>query len=161
MPRVLKGDIFATARANNSELAVVFGSIEFNQMNMYWRQFTRTIASLSHIRNPFSELSQQPCEYANGRWLWFIGAHHDDGLSDSDIVKALEAAFSWAHQMGLKAIITNGIADTGDVCDVTVKQKNNDHRAQLLIGLTTDFERRFSLDITLVSLNNVFTRNVP
>lgn len=161
MPRVLKGDIFATARAKNSELAVVFGSIEFNQMNMYWRKFTRTIASLRHIRNPFSELSQQPCEYANGRWLWFIGAHHDDGLSDSDIVKALEAAFSWAHQMGLKAIITNGIADTGDVCDVDEKQRNNDHRAQLLIGLTTDCERRFNLDITLVSLNNVFTRNAP
>lgn len=161
MPRLLQGDIFTTATAQSSDLTVVFGSIEFNLMNMYWREFARTVASLRQIRDPFSDLSSQPYEYAHGRWLWFIGVRHDDGLTDSGVGEVLEAAFSWAHLNGLKTIITNGTSDKGNAGNPTEKQKSNDRRARFLIASTTDCERRFGLDITLVSLNHVFTRNAP
>ena len=161
MPRVLQGDIFATARAHESELTIVFGSMGFNHMKLYWPMFAVTVASLSHIRDPFSDVLPQPYEYTPGRWLWFIRERENHGMTESDVRYALDAAFSWARQNGLKTVITNGIADTVDHSDIAAKQKSNDRRARLLIGLASDCERRFGLDITLVSLGTVFTRNVP
>ncbi len=161
MPRVLQGDIFATARAHDSELAIVFGSIGFHPMNLYWPTFKVTVASLSHIYDPFSDGLPQPFEYTPGRWLWFIRERDNQGMTESDVRYELDAAFSWARQNGLKTVITNGIADTVDHYDSEAKRKSNDHRARLLIGLASDCERRFGLDITLVSPGTVFTRNVP
>lgn len=156
MPRVLQGDIFATGRESDSELIVAFGAHGFNSFGTYWGEFASAVANANHIHRHFEPRSRQPYEYAPKLWFWWIETPNRDGMTETDVLDALDTAFSWAHKNCLTTVITNGIGDT-PINGRT--RQGNDDRASFLIDLCSDYENKYGLAITLVNLSDVFSRN--
>lgn len=130
-------------------------------MGYLWRAFAATVDSLRHILDPFSEELCRPYEYTPGRWLWFIRERNNRGMTESEARHAFHIALSWAHQNGLKTVITTGIADSGDRNDNNAIQKSNDRRARFFLELASDYECSLGVAISLISVDNVYTRNAP
>ena len=80
-------------------------------------------------------------------------------MTDQEITDTLNQTFAWARQQGLTTVITNGIADVHHGGDTAANRASDDHRTVFLIGLVSDHERHSCLQVTLISLNDVFVRN--
>jgi hypothetical protein len=159
MADLLQGDIFTVATERQCELTVVFGHIGMNGMDADWRQFVATRPRLAHILNPFSEVHSQSVKLGDRQWLWFVPAGENQGLPQTQLVSALNAALTWASDHGVKSVITNGIADIDHCQDTTSNLASDDARASFLIDFATECEKALEVNISLVSRNDVFLRN--
>jgi hypothetical protein len=159
MPRQAQGVIFAAVNERRADLAIIFGHVGFNEMRQRWRAFVASIANLSHVRDPFSELPGAPLRSPNGVWLWFVPEQQNHGMAEPTLTSALDAALAWAKSAGIRSIITNGIADTDHGHDTAANRTSDDKRARFLVAYTTEQERVAGFSIELISLNDVFIRN--
>lgn len=157
MPRLVQGDIFGAAR-HDAELAIVFGYIGFNRIDLTWRAFAKEIPSLAGIRDPFEKLDQ-PYEYKPGRWLWFIRySPESGGLTDADTRRALDQVLSWAQAQGVRTVVTNGAPEAIAGRAPLTRQKSDDRRARFLIELASEYEQKYGLEVTLSSLDRTFIK---
>ena len=161
MPNYLQGDIFAASVEHRSELAIVFGQVDLNEMASHWRDFASTFPELAHVRDPFTELPTEPYQHPDRRWFWFVSARDNHGMTDPEFASALNSALRWAQANGLKRIITNGIANTDLGTDTNANRASHDRRVIFISGLAADHERAAGFEITLISMNDAFVRNRP
>ena len=160
MPHYIQGDIFAASNERHADLAIIFGHIGLNEMRLSWRSFADRMPRLAHIRDPFSEMPCEPYQYSDGRWLWFFSGCDNHGMTDAQLESALEQALSWAQANDLRTVITNGIANTDHGHDTITNRQSDDSRVRFISGLAGNHERTKKVDITLISLNDAFVRNV-
>lgn len=156
MPQLSQGDIFQAA--SRVQVAIVFGHVGFNQMRHHWAIFAATQDKLSHVNDPFTELAERAFEWSPGRWLWFIAEERNHGMTDTQVTRALDTAFSWMSQMGLTSAATNGIANTDHGHNTTDNRRSDEQRAILLKDYADQAEQRYCLSIELISLNDIFMR---
>ncbi len=159
MPDHKQGDILQMARDDKFDLAVVFGHCGFTLMAACWGEFRDSIPGWSTVQDPFRELAYGPHEIAEGSWMSFIRSRANHGMTDDEVTNALETSLNWAHQEGHVRVITNGIMDIDKDTDTVANNASHDRRAQLINQLATQYEAEFGLEITLISLNDVFIRN--
>lgn len=161
MPTYLQGDIFKASGALNAELAIVFGHIGFNPMAVCWRDNSQSHPRLGNIQDPFTEIPNLPIRVAPDRWLWFVPAGENIGLTDLELATALDAALRWAELNGLRTIMTNGIREPDHGLDTEKNRLSDDARAHYLIDYASKYEANHEITIMLTSLNDVFVRNAP
>jgi len=159
MPKLSQGDIFAAVAERRADLAIIFGHIGFNYMHLSWCTFRDSVPRLANLRDPFTGIQGRAERIAEGRWLWFVKEGKNHGLTDGQVISALDSALSWATSAGVRSVITNGIADVDGGRDCGRNRISNDRRARLLIQYAAEQEKARGLGIELVSLNSVFTRN--
>lgn len=90
--------------------------------------------------------------------MWFIPSEQNHGMSTTRLSEALGKALDWANLLGIKRVITNGIADIDHARDTASNRLSDEHRAAALLTLTTGYETRMGLSITLMGLNDIFIR---
>jgi hypothetical protein len=156
VPQLSQGDIFQAAL--RVQVAVVFGHVGFNEMRIRWATFAATQAKLSHVKDPFTELTGRAVEWCPGRWLWFIAEEENHGMTDAQVMRALDTALSWASQKGLTSAATNGIANTDHGHSTADNRRSDEQRAALLTDYAKRAEQNYGLAIELISMNDVFTR---
>ena len=156
MIQTSQGDIFQAAQ--RVQLAIVFGHIGFNQMTWYWRDFVEENPSLRHISDPFTTLHGNRVEWSPGRWLWFVPAQENNGMTDLQLTRALDAAFAWASAKRIKSVATNGIANTDHSGDTAANRRSHEKRAAWLIDFAKAAEQKHAINIELFSLNDIFVR---
>jgi len=159
MAHLLQGDIFTVATERECELTVVFGHVGMNGMDVDWRQFVAAQPRLAHVHNPYSEVPCRPVKFGDRKWLWFVPAGENHGLTQTQLVSALEAALTWASANRVRSVTTNGIAATDHSQNTASNRASDDARAKKLIDLVTTYEKELEVTITLVSRNDVFLRN--
>ena len=159
MPDHKQGDILQMARDDKFDFAVVFGHCGFTLMAACWGEFSDSIPGSSTVQDPFRELANGPYEIAEGSWISFIRSRANHGMTDAEVINALETSLKWAHQEGHVRVITNGIMDIDKDTDIVANNASHDRRAQLINQLATQYETEFGMEITLTSLNDVFRRN--
>jgi len=157
VPVLSQGDIFQAA--SRVQLAIVFGHVGFNEMRQRWVTFAANQAHLSHVGDPFAELTGRAIEWSPQKWLWFIAEQENHGITDAQLISALDKAFSWASQKGIASVATNGIADTDHGPNTADNRRSDERRVALLENYATNAEKRHSVTVELISLNDVFTRN--
>lgn len=158
MPKYHQGDIFEIFNDDDFELAIVFGHTSFNFMGALWQKFKGDIPAWNEITDPFKSFRNTPQEYKVGKWFWFVSDREKEekvGMSDSDIETKLKEIFFWAKDNNISRIITNG---AGGIYSED-KYQNDNRRAVLLKNLIEKYEDELKLDVTLISLNDVFVRN--
>jgi hypothetical protein len=153
MPTLSQGNIFTAVADHRADLAVIFGHSGFNTMHESWQAFSESVPSLSKIRDPFFEIAGKAHPISDGQWLWFVAERENHGMSDNQLMAALESAIAWAAATGVKSIVINGIAD------VVSDRVSDDRRASFLIQYATEQEDAIGVSVELISLNDVFVRN--
>lgn len=153
MVQTSQGDIFRAAP--RVELTIVFGYVGFNQISLRWRDFAEDKPSLRQIRDPFTELRGDAVEWSPGRWLWFVPAQENHGMTDLQLTRALDEAFEWASEKGIKSVATNGIANTDHSGDTAANRRSHEKRAAWLIDFGKAAEQNHAINIELVSLNDI------
>lgn len=163
MPDYRQGDIFAISRDEGFQLAIVFGYLGLNFMACYWYDFAKAYPNvfLQPRPNPFESLPNKPVEYSHNRFMWFVPERENNGMKDSDLKEVFDEAFTWSHQTGNLKVITNGIRDTNHGHDGYINRRRDDKRVEFLSELAINAESTFNLKITLINLNDSFTRNFP
>ena len=156
MIQTSQGDIFQAAR--RVELTIVFGYVGFNQISLRWRDFAEDKPSLRQIRDPFTELRGDAVEWSPEKWLWFVPAQENHGMTDLQLTRALDAAFAWASAKRIKSVATNGIANTDHSGDTAANRRSHEKRAAWLIDFAKAAEQKHAINIELVSLNDIFVR---
>ncbi len=156
MPHHSQGDIFQVAQ--RVQLAIVFGHVGFNDMRQCWLQFSQRIEQLSLVIDPFIEIAGRAIQWSPNNWVWFFPAQKNHGMSDEDLINALNSAFIWASRNGIESIATNGIANTDHGSCVDEKRSSDLKRAKFLKNYATQLEQRYQMTVELVSLNDVFVR---
>lgn len=156
MPELSQGDIFEAAA--RSDVAIVFGHLGFNEMQLRWTTFSAQHAALAQVRDPFEELAGGAIEWTPGRWIWFVAEQENHGMTDAQLRDALNTALSWASARSLKSIATNGIMNTDHGHDSAINRQSDSARAAMLVRYAEQAEREHQVAITLVSLNDVFVR---
>ena len=160
MPRFSQGDIFTLFATKQIDVAIVFGHIGLNEMNLYWEEFKNAHDNFAEIRDPFLEIPERPVCVSNDQWLWFVPEKENHGMTDDQLVSAIEKPIGWALNHGLTKIATNGIINI-DHGSVTLRNRESvDRRVHFLAALVSDHEQNSSLSIELISLNDAFVRNV-
>lgn len=157
MPITSQGNIFQAAA--NNQLTIIFGHIGFNLMNHYWTVFKQQHATLSSVRDPFVSLNNQAIEWAPDRWLWFIAAAENNGMSDEQLKNQLDHALAWAANHNIGSVLTNGIGNTDLGRDSAANQRSHHQRVNWLKNYARDAEQQYGLIIELISLNDVFVKN--
>ena len=155
MPSLEQGDIFRA----DSQLLIVFGHVGFNLLNESWRAFRVNLPGWDQVTNPFEVLGAEPRSLPDGRWICFLAAEEHNGMSDGRLRPVLEALMSWATSKGLRSLATNAIMNAVHGRDPLANERSDNQRAQLLIGVMRRYEAERGVKVTLVSLNDVFTRN--
>ena len=158
MAHYLRGDIFAVSEERSCQLAIVFGHIGLNHMSLMWKEFSQSVPSIAQIRDPFSELSGRAFQHAVGRWLWFVAENDNHGMTDSQLKDALDSALSWAQANCIKTVITNGVSDVDHGCDSNANRRSDDRRVEMIKKYACEREIDTGMEITLISLNDAFTR---
>lgn len=156
MPKLSQGDIFQAA--SRVQLAIVFGHVGFNEMRQRWVAFAAKRAELSHVRDPFTELVGRAVQWSPGKWLWFVAEQENHGMTDAQVTRALDAAFSWASQNRIASTATNGVANTDHGRNTADNRRSDEKRAALLEDYAKQAEQRYGLTVELISLNDIFTR---
>jgi hypothetical protein len=159
MPSLHQGDIFTATVDHQCDLTIVFGHIGFNAMSGYWQDFAGSQPKLSHVHDPFIEISCQPVEFKKRQWLWFVSDGENHGLTNLQLTAALTEALTWASGKSVKSVMTNGVANIDHGNDTTTNNASANVRAQFLIGLAATLEQQFDVTISLISANDVFLRN--
>ncbi len=159
MPTMRRGDIFE--RLHEHDLAIVFGHIGLNLMDVRWRNFSESEETLAHIYDPFSTMPNRPQRISSGQWLWFVPEGRNHGMTEDELRGALDRALSWAQGEGHGRIVTNGISDIDHGTETQANRASDDRRVQFLVDYAIQKEREAdgTLCIELVSLNDAFTRN--
>ena len=161
MPQAHQGDIFEHALTHDHDLVVVFGHVGCNQLFPHWRRFARHVPGWEWMQDPFSDLSDRPYLFSIGRWMVFVPDEENSGMDDA----ALQALFAelgrFAREHGLRKVLTNGIADTDHGRYTLENRRSDDTRARLLWNLACAWECEQDAQLTLISLNDVFVRNLP
>ena len=162
MPKLSQGDIFAAVADRRADLAIIFGHIGFNAMHSTWHAWKKSVPRLANVRDPFFEISGKALLISEGQWVWFVTGREDHGMTDAQLITALDSALSWATSVGVTSVITNGIAEADYYyCQESdLKRVSDDRRARLLIQYASEQEKATGLSIELISLNTVFVRNV-
>jgi hypothetical protein len=161
MPEFLQGNIFAIISNQEFDLAVVFGHVGFNEMRECWTTFRQGLPGPLQANDPFAMYGGVPQEYSDGRWLWFVPEERNHGMDDAQLKAVLNQTMQWARQHGIRTVITNGIADVDHAHDTAANRASDDRRARLIASIVTRLEPDLGLCVTLISLNDVFTRNSP
>lgn len=159
MPRYSQGDIFLAFLNRQAELAIIFGHLGFNQLHLRWIEFSDAVPSLVRIRNPISQLSNSAYLIAPHRWLLIVPEQRNRGMSDEKLIFVLDKIFAWAKDVGVVSVITNGIANTDHGQNITTRN-SDDKRAHLLAKYAAEKEQSSGMKVELISLNDVFVRNV-
>jgi len=156
------GDIFSTADIEKFDLAIVYGHLGYNFLRDYWNHFSIEFPIFQSVTDPFEDerFNSRYFEYKQGQWIIFRTHYAGIGISDADLKRQLETDLAWAHGMGLKTVITNGARNIGSIPNKVHNRLLDDSRTQFLIGLVTTLQRKYPLEITLMSLNDVFTRRI-
>ena len=158
MPYYRQGDIFLSLADKPQGLMVVFGHTGFNFMGPKWWEFSKTVPEWAEITNPFEELQDGPHEFKPNKWAWFFSEERNHGMRSRVLARVLDEAVHWAHENKIITIATNGIANT-DHGLVTVRNLASDDRRALEISrMAQQYEEGLGVEITLISLNNVFVR---
>ena len=157
MPKLSKGDIFERLREN--EVAIVFGHIGLNQMAVHWRAFKESERTLSHVRDPFSCMPNEPTYVSESKWIWFVPEQKNHGMTDRELKGVLDRVFSWVREKRLRLIVTNGVSDIDHGMNTDSNIHSDDQRVQFLIHYSKEKEKEFPITIELVSLNDAFVRN--
>lgn len=157
MPTVSQGNIFQAAY--QVQLTIVFGHIGFNYMGMYWKQFSGNLEKINYINDPFVEFVQQPVEWSSNHWLWFFLEQKNHGMTDSQLINALDTAFLWASCNNIKSIATNGIANTHRGQGKQTHQQNDAERAAFLKRYVMEAEKKYDFSVELVNLKDIFMRS--
>ena len=158
MPTYRDEDVLQVFWDGPFDLAVVFGHSGFNHMGDCWKKFQDNVPDWATIRDPFRDLSGDPHEIGDRRWMTFVGPRKNNGLTDDQIHEALESSLSWAHQRGLVSVITNGIQDSDRGTTTEQKDASDNRRAQLIRKLVVKYEAESDLQITLTSLDGQYNR---
>ena len=155
------GDIFSTADIEKFDLAIVYGHLGYSLRN-YWDDFAIKYPIFNSVTDPFKDemLNSSYFEYKQGQWIIFREHYAGIGISDADLERQLEIDLAWAHELGLTTVITNGARNIGSIPNKAHNRLLDDSRTQFLIGLVTTLQRKYPLEITLMSLNDVFTRRI-
>ncbi len=156
MPVLAQGDIFDAAP--RLQLAIVFGHLGFNRLNLSWRSFRDGHPSLREVRNPFDPFPNQPLEYSKAHYLWFVPEPDNNGLSDTQLEASLDKAFQWAYSSELHTIATNGIANTDHRHEIHHDQQSDNRRAAYLIDYAVREEELHDIRIELINLSDIFVR---
>jgi len=149
---------FIDRRDGDAGLAIVFGHIGFNEMREHWCPFAEAVPRLAHIQDPFSEIPEQPVNISPDKWLWFVPECENHGMTDENVLAALDAALDWARNAGINSVVTNGIPNTDHGHDTAANRRSDDQRAQFLVRYAADQEMAGDIRIELISLNDVFVR---
>jgi hypothetical protein len=158
MPQLSQGDVFEVIDSSRAELAVVFGHIGFNEMQQYWVNFSAHHSELVGVRDPFKALVNGPIQISKERWLWFVPEEKNHGMTDGNLVNALNTALSWASMQHIKFVTTNGVANVDCGRDTAYNLQSYDQRARFLVDYATAIEKQYGISIELISLNDVFVR---
>lgn len=153
-----QGDIFDAIEASRADLAIVFGHVGFNEMHQRWAAFSARHPQLAGVQDPFTEFPNGPTQLSEGKWLWFVSDAQNHGMSDEDLVEALDAALSWASRQHIKSVATNGVANIDHGQNKAQKRQSDEQRARFLIAYAAAAEQKYGVDIELISLNDVFVR---
>lgn len=157
MPELKQGNIF-DATQHDAELSVVFGHIGFNTLAVSWYDFQETSSIFYDVRDPFNELANEPIELPNGKWIWFIPAGDNHGLTEAQLEIVLDKVFVWASREHIKSVATNGIANIDHSTDTLANRESDKKRVEWLVNYTKSVEEKYGLSIQLISLNDVFLR---
>jgi len=159
MPRYMQGDIFSEAIDHRYDVAIVFGHLGLNEMALTWHTAQSRVPGLKAIGNPFE--SQDHTLMVAGsetRAWWFVGAENNHGMTDDRFQASIQALFERASKNEFKTIITNGIADVDHGISTNLNRASDDRRVRLIDKIMRNYEGQ-GFDVTLVSLNNAYTRN--
>lgn len=157
MPANLSGDIFNEVLRGGYDLAVVFGHIGFNEMNLRWREFHGRYPVLANVHDPFTSFEAQPILVEGDQWIWFVSEEQSHGMTDQRLVEVFTGILEWCKAKSIRSVITNGIADVDHTGVTAHNRMSDDRRARFLrdfLGQHESDELRF----TLISLNDVFIR---
>ena len=159
MPHLRQGDVLSIAKTEEFDLAIVFGHLGYNHMDLTWQNFKQGIDFWNETENPFDpDVSDLPHQFNNNKWIWFVGAKENNGITDEDFQLFIVRALTWANMHQLRRVITNGIMDVDHGRQSVANRASDDRRTDLLFSLVRPFEE--VLDVTLVSLNDVFVRRM-
>lgn len=156
MPRVAQKDIFSFA--DSVDLLIVFGHCGFNEMGIAWDEFRKRFQTVDAMGEPFTTFDAEPHEYAPGKFIVTVAEGKNHGLCDAELRAVLNRLVGWAHEIPIKTIATNGIAEIDHGINRDAGRASDDRRAQMLIDLAKGYEDEFQLKITLTSIDNVFIR---
>lgn len=156
MPKLSQGDIFEAA--SRVQLAIVFGHVGFNEMGLHWFKFAARKSQLTYVRDPFAEIANRAVEWFPGRWLWFVAEQKNHGMTEMQLIAALDAALLWASQNAIVSIATNGIANINHGHKTEDNRRSDDQRVDVLIDYAKSAVNR-GFTIELISLSDAFTRS--
>jgi hypothetical protein len=161
MPTYIQGDIFAQALDNHYDLAIVFGHLGLNEMAMAWREAQRRVPEWEAIHDPF-ENQAAPIISPQGetRLWWFVAAEQNNGMTDERFRQSVQALFESASDHGLTTILTNGISDVDHGIFTDANRASDNRRVHLINEIMTTYENR-GFRVSLISLNDAYTRNFP
>ena len=161
MPTYMQGDIFAEALDNPYDVAIVFGHLGLNEMAMSWHDAQRRVPEWEAIPDPF-EGRDRILETPEGltRLWWFVLAEENHGMTDARFRECVQALFTKARKDGLTKIITNGISDVDHGMLTEANRASDDRRVHLIGQIMTQCEGQ-GFQVSLISLNDAYTRNFP
>ncbi len=152
-----QGNIFDSVHGPGPRLTIVFGHIGYNEMGPSWHAFRDSNPGVRNIVNPFED-TDLPLRLDPNTWLWFVPAGVNNGMTDTDLLAKLDAVLDWAREQGIRYVATNGIRDVDRSRDKGANRFSDDRRTAILTKYLAERERVDSLQVTLVSLNDVFVR---
>lgn len=99
-----------------------------------------------------------PVQLPNGTWIWFVAAEQNHRIAHDDLPAILDTIFTWARSMGIRSVITNGVANVDHNRRTNENRQSDDERALFLMQDAAARELDQGISIELTSLN-VFVRN--
>ena len=159
MPTHMQGDIFAEALDNRYDLAIVFGHLGLNEMELAWRQAQSRVPEWRGIRDPFNENALVHAEGQTPLWR-FVAAEENHGMTDERFRQNVQVLFDEARQNRATTVITNGISDVDYGMLMDANRASDDRRVRLINDIMAAYEGQ-GFRVSLISLNDAYTRNFP
>jgi hypothetical protein len=152
-----QGNIFDSVYGPGPRLTIVFGYIGYNELGPAWHSFRDSNPALKEITNPFEGVVS-PIQVGSNAWLWFVPSGPGKGMTDGDLLSALDAIFDWAKERRIRFVATNGIRDVDHGMDKTANRASDDRRTSMLTKYLFRRERADRIQVEVVSLSDVFVR---
>ena len=159
--QLLQSDIFESDFSKKDTLVVVFGHIGFNEMSTSWKKYSSFHPELTGIKNPFSQFKNRPINLVEQCWFWFVPESENHGITTAELENILNNIFAWVKDNAISSIITNGVSNVDHSIDTESNRMSDNERACYLIEYMSKIERNEDCKVTLISRNDVFTRNRP
>ena len=161
MPICLQGDIFQEALRNEYDLVVVFGHIGLNCLNLDWKHAQKHVDEWQGVRDPFRTYANSVSKITGNTKFWrFVAEEKNNGMTDQRLEEVFQTLVAWAGEQHCSRIITNGIKDIDHGFVPIENRRSVEKRVKFIDELMRSYEQD-GFEITLISQNDAFIRNVP